>query len=121
MSAFDELAAIPPQEIIGGLLARVVHADRITLAVVEIEPDAELPEHSHENEQLGLVLSGSVTFRVGEEARSLGPGGIWRIPANTSHFLRASHEGAVVLDVFTPPRNDWKSLDALRPRQPRWP
>ena len=121
MGAFDELAAIPPQEIIGGLLARVVHGERITLAVVEIEPDAELPEHSHENEQLGLVLQGSVTFRVGQEARSLRAGGIWRIPPNAPHFLRAGHEGAVVLDVFVPTRNDWKSLDALEPRQPRWP
>lgn len=121
MSAFDELDAISPHEIIEGVLARIVHGDQITLAVVEIGPDAELPEHSHENEQLGMVLQGSVAFQVGDESRRFGPGGIWRVPANTPHFLRTGHEGAVVLDVFTPPRDEWKSLDELPPRQPLWP
>src|SRR5438105_3692992 len=58
MSAFVDLAAIPAQQLSPGYLARVIHGSRVTFAVVEIEPNAELPEHSHENEQLGIVLRG---------------------------------------------------------------
>ena len=121
MSAFEDLGAVPPQQLREGLLARAVHGELITLAVVEIEPNTELPEHSHENEQLGIVLSGSVMFRVGDEEQSVAPGAIWRIPANTPHFLQAGPDGAVVLDVFTPIRDDWKRLEELVPRQPHWP
>ena len=39
---------------------------------------------SHENEQLGMVITGSVTFTIGDETRELGPGGTWRIPSDTS-------------------------------------
>jgi quercetin dioxygenase-like cupin family protein len=104
-----------------GYVARVVHGDRITFAVVEVEPDAELPEHSHENEQFGMVIQGSVTFRVGDESRTLEPGGLWRIAENTPHSVKGGAEGAVVLDVFTPAREDWKGLPTQGLASARWP
>jgi quercetin dioxygenase-like cupin family protein len=121
MSAFDELAAIPPQAIWDGLTARAVHGERITLAVVELEPDSSLPEHSHDNEQLGIVLRGSLTLRVGNEERLLGPGATWRIDSNDPHSGRTGPDGAVGVDVFAPPRQDWAAAGRLDPRRPRWP
>ena len=121
MSAFEDLGDIAPQQLFAGYLARALHGDRITLAIVEIEPNADLPEHQHENEQLGMVLSGSMTFCVGDEERALVAGGTWRIPANTPHSARAGRDGAVVLDVFTPTRDDWKELPADARRTPLWP
>lgn len=121
MSAFDRLADIAPQQLFDGFLARAVHGERLTLAVVEIEPDAVLPEHDHANEQFGIMLRGSASFRVGDERRELGPGDIWRIPGGTSHALVAGPEGAEVIDIFSPPRDDWQALAAHEPRAPRWP
>ncbi len=121
MDAFVELHAIPPQMLADGYLARAVHGERLTLAAVEVEPDAELPEHRHDNEQFGMVIRGSVIFRVGDQERSLGPGGIWRIPSTTPHTVTAGEAGAVVIDIFSPPREDWKARDQLTPRQSCWP
>jgi len=69
VGAFDELEAIPPQLLADGYLARAVHGERLTFAVVEVEPGAELPEHHHDNEQFGMVIEGSVIFRVGDDER----------------------------------------------------
>ena len=121
MSAFDDLSDIGPQQLFAGYLARAVHGDGLTFAVVEIEPGAALPEHHHANEQLGMVLRGSMTCRVGDEERELGPGGVWRIPPNVPHSASGGPDGAVALDVFTPPRDDWKSIAADEPRSQRWP
>jgi quercetin dioxygenase-like cupin family protein len=121
MSAFDELASLRPLSIWGGVVARAVHGDRVTLAVVELEPGSVVAGHAHENEQLGMVLSGSVSFRVGDEVRELGAGETWRIPGNTEHEVRTGPDGAVVIDVFGPPRDDWAKLEALEPRPPLWP
>jgi len=44
LSAFDDLESIPPQLLAEGYLARAVHGEQLTLAVVEVEPGAELPE-----------------------------------------------------------------------------
>jgi quercetin dioxygenase-like cupin family protein len=121
VSAFDELAGIGPQDIWDGVSVRAVHGERITLGVVELGANAVVPEHRHENEQLGMVLSGSLTFRVGDESRELGPGGTWCIPANVPHEVAAGLDGAVVLDVFAPTRDDWSRFEPQAPRKPRWP
>ena len=42
----------------------------------------------------------------------LGPGGTWRIPPDTPHEVHVGTDGAVVLDVFSPPRADWPSSSA---------
>lgn len=121
MSAFDDLSSIPPQPLADGYLARAVHGEQLTVAVVEVAPGAELPEHRHENEQFGMVIEGSVRFRVGDEARTIGPGGIWRIASNTPHTVTGGEAGAVVVDVFSPPRHDWAAREKVEPRSPLWP
>ena len=120
-SAFDDLAGIGPLPIWDGIAARAVSGERITLAVIELDPGAVAAEHAHENEQLGIVLSGTMTFRVGDEVRELGPGGTWKIAADTPHEATAGPEGAVVIDVFGPPRDDWQALEPVEGRRPRWP
>ena len=120
MGGFEDIARIAPQRIWDGIAGRVVHGERITLGAIELDPDVTLPEHSHEQEQLGIVLRGSLRFRIGDETRELGPGETWAIPANVPHEVQAGPEGAVVIDVFAPPREDWKPLER-RERPPRWP
>jgi len=121
MSAFDDLRSIPPQLLADGYLARAVHGKQLTMAVVEIAPGAELTEHRHANEQFGMVLEGSVVFRIGKETKTVEPGGIWRIPAETPHAVTGGMEGAVVIDIFSPARDDWAPHERLEPRPTHWP
>jgi quercetin dioxygenase-like cupin family protein len=121
MSAMRDLKEIPPREIWDGVLARLVEAEGLTLAVVEIPPGQRVPEHTHVNEQLGFVISGSVTFTIGTETRTLGPGGTWRILANVPHHVEVGPDGAVVTEAYAPPRTDWAGLAPVERSSPRWP
>ena len=121
VSAFDDVSAIDLQRIWDGVHGRVVHGERITFSVIELDPGAVVPEHSHEQEQLGMCLSGSLVFRVGDEERDLEAGGIWCIPGNVPHEVHVGPEGAVVIDVFAPTRDDWREAERVEPRRPRWP
>jgi quercetin dioxygenase-like cupin family protein len=121
VSAFGSISSLELQRIWDGVHGRVVHGDRITLGVIELDPGSVIPEHSHENEQLGICLSGSLWFRVGDESRDLGPGESWVIPSNVPHEVRVGPDGAVVVDVFAPVREDWRATSAAEPRAPRWP
>lgn len=100
--------------------ARRLQGERITLALVELDPGAVLPEHTHEAEQLGIVIRGSLRFEVDDEIRELGPGGTWRVLSNRPHQATAGPEGATVIDVFTPVRSDWDSIP-MSSTKPRWP
>jgi quercetin dioxygenase-like cupin family protein len=121
VSAFEELHTIPPQLLTEGYLARAFHGEHLTVAVVEAAPGAPLPEHEHVNEQFGMVIEGTLILRIGDEERAVQPGGTWQIPSGTPHSAVAGDEGAVVIDVFSPPREDWSALEPLEPRTPRWP
>ena len=121
MSAFDELRSIAPREVWERILARSVHGDRLTLGIVELEPGAHAREHSHDHEQLGLVLEGTIDFRIGDERRTLGPGSTYVIPSNVPHEAIAGPEGTVVVDVFAPVRAEWREMEPAAQREPRWP
>lgn len=121
MSAFDDLSSLDPHRIWDGVHGRVVHGDRLTFSVVELDPDSVVPEHRHEQEQLGMVLSGSLSFRIREERQELGPGATWSIPSNEPHEVHAGPDGAVVIDVFAPTRDDWRDAPRVDGRAPRWP
>ena len=120
MSAFDDVRSIVPRRVWDGITARAVHGERLTLALVELEPGAIAETHSHDHEQLGLVLRGSIRFRVGDKERELGPGETWEIPSNTPHRAVAGPDGASVLDLFSPPRSEWEQGKPGEPGPGRW-
>jgi quercetin dioxygenase-like cupin family protein len=122
VSAFEDIEAVGPLRIWHDVVAREVHGQQTTLAVVELGPEALVPEHHHVSEPLGMVLDGSASFRVADEECELGPGATWNIPSDVPHEVRAGPEGAVVIDVFSPTReDDWRGLEREEPRTPRWP
>jgi quercetin dioxygenase-like cupin family protein len=118
---FSTIAETPAQRIWEGVTGRARYGQELTLAVVELDPNAFIPEHQHANEQVGLLVSGGVVFRVGEDERTLAPGGSWCIPPNMPHEVRIGPEGAIIIEAFSPPRNDWRALETAGVLTPRWP
>ena len=123
MSNLVDVATRPVIDVWGtAVRARRIEGERITLALVELAPDAVVPGHQHEAEQLGMVIEGSVTFTIGDERRELGPGGTWRIPSNVPHQVATGPDGATVIDIFNPIRSDWDGLPVTPAEPPRrWP
>jgi quercetin dioxygenase-like cupin family protein len=125
MTNLADLAELTPIQVWDGVVARRVEGERLTLAVVELDPDAVVPEHRHANEQCGLVIEGEVTFRIGDEERVLGPGGTWRIVGDTPHSLVTGPGGAVVFDVYARARDVWADRPLVgtadEPAQLVWP
>jgi quercetin dioxygenase-like cupin family protein len=121
VSAFDDVSSLDLRRIWDGVHGRIVHGDRITLGVLELDANSVVPQHSHEHEQLGMCLAGSLVFRVGDESRELGPGETWAIPGNVPHEVEVGPDGAVVIDAFAPTRDDWREAPHADAREPRWP
>jgi quercetin dioxygenase-like cupin family protein len=119
--AMRDLAGMERRQIWDGVTARMVQGDRMTLAVVEIAPGKRVPGHAHDNEQIGFVIEGSVTFTVGDETRTLGPGGSWCIPSNVPHHVDVGPDGAVVAEAYAPIRADWAAIAVDEPAAPCWP
>ncbi|MDH4249023.1 MAG: cupin domain-containing protein [Deltaproteobacteria bacterium] len=96
------------RELAPGVNTRIFPGEQAMLSVVRIEPNTEGKMHEHPEEQWGLLLEGSaVRFQGGEEI-AVKAGDFWRTPGGVPHTMRAGAEGAVVLDVFSPPREAYK-------------
>ncbi|TMD35696.1 MAG: cupin domain-containing protein [Chloroflexi bacterium] len=120
-STFRPLAGLRPHQLREGVLARAIKGERMTLAVVDLEPHSTVPEHSHENEQLGFILQGSMTFTVGGDKQELRAGDTYVIPSNVPHDAAAGPDGCTAVDVFAPIRADWEKLPRRDPSPSRWP
>ena len=121
MGVFDAVSRVRPYRIWEGAVARAVHGERLTVAVVDLEPDLDIPEHSHPNEQVGFVLEGSIRMTVGGDSRNLQKGETYVIAGGVPHSARTGPTGATVVDVFNPPREDWERLERLEPGPGGWP
>ena len=118
---FVALADLRPYAIWDGVTARVVNGERMTLASVDLGPGVKVPEHHHENEQLGFVIRGTLVFTIDGESRDLGPGDTYAIPSHVPHDVVAGPEGCTVVDVFAPIRGDWEKLPREDAFPPDWP
>jgi quercetin dioxygenase-like cupin family protein len=121
MSAFEHVRTVVPRRIWDGITSRAVAGESVTLSLLELDANAVVPEHNHVNEQVGVLVEGSLSFRIGEETAEIEPGGMWVIPANVPHAVTVGPEGAVIVEVFSPPRQDWEELETLSPGPGRWP
>jgi quercetin dioxygenase-like cupin family protein len=95
-----------------GLEFRPVTTDSVMTNFVSFEPDVAAPVHHHAEQQIAIVLSGELTFTVGDESKAMHAGDCVVIPPNVRHGAVAGPAGCTVLDVFTPPRAAIVSLMA---------
>ena len=121
MSAFADLAEIARLRVFDGVAGRIVGGKGLTLAAVELDPGSVVPEHSHPHEQIGVCVSGSLAFRIGDEERDVVAGGTWEIRGGVPHEVRVGPDGAVVIEAWAPARDDWSGLETLEQAPPPWP
>ena len=67
-----------------------------------------MPLHSHPHEQLGIVLEGMQALVVESVTHELGPFEAYVLPGGVEHSAHCGPDGALVLDVFTPVREDYR-------------
>ena len=96
----------------------VAVGEKMMQVVVWFAKGAKVPQHAHVHEQITYVLDGYLRLTVGEDAATshdLRAGEVIHLPSNLPHGALAL-EDTRVLDVFSPPREDWinRTDDYLR-------
>ena len=80
------------------------------LSVVKVEPNLAGTIHSHPEEQWGFLLEGEWVRIQGAQALTMKACDFCYIPCGVSHGIRTAEIGATVLDIFSPPREEYKKL-----------
>ena len=103
---FDDVS---PFVLAEGVSGRPLFGTGAMLNVIEFAPGATVAAHSHPHEQLGIVLRGMQALVVAGEAHELGPMEGYVLPGGVEHSAYCGPEGALVLDVFQPVREDYRA------------
>lgn len=98
---------IPSREYFPGFHGKMIHMQHMTLAFWEVEQGAEVPGHSHHNEQVMKVLEGRFEFTLEGIRSEYSPGDLVVIPPNAMHSGKAL-TACKLMDVFCPVREDYK-------------
>ncbi len=91
-----------------GIVSRVFCGEQAMLSVVRIEPHTTGKVHSHPEEQWGVLLEGECVRIQGGEEVAMSAGDFWYTPGGVPHGIRTAESGATVLDVFAPPREEYR-------------
>lgn len=90
----------------GPMTLRPFAGEGLMAVRVEAPKESRAPAHSHSHEQMTLVVSGRLRFRVGEEWREVGPMEVVHIPSGLEHEAEVL-EDSLFFDLFHPVREDF--------------
>ena len=91
-----------------GISTRIFCGEQAMLSIVSIEANAKGKIHSHPEEQWGFLLEGSGIRIQGNEKIEIKKGDFWQTPGGVEHGIIGGPNGAKILDIFSPPRNEYK-------------
>ena len=108
MIAFWNPEKIAPKVLAPGVTAKIASGEKMMFSLVTLAPHAVVPTHSHPHEQMGMMVSGTMEFTIEGEARVLSGSEMYLVPGGVPHAAKAGPGGAVALDAFSPPREEYR-------------
>ena len=95
----------------GGVSRQMIVGDRLMVCRLRFAPNVVTAAHEHPHEQITLVERGRVLFIIGTEERIAQAGDILHFPSGCWHGATMLDEEVVLIDIFTPLREDFLRQD----------
>jgi len=86
-----------------------VALEKSMLTYFEIEPNSKFEMHSHESEQITMVLKGKLFFKIaGQKDICVGTNEVIAVPSNVKHGVYTKKHSAKAIDAWSPIREEYK-------------
>src|SRR5512133_1167682 len=96
---FNKVAFIQKRE---NVFIKSMTGENLQMLLIRLKP-GEKTDHSHPQEQMGYILSGTVELTIADEKKVCGPGEGYYIPGNVQHGLVVlSEEDLEYIEAFSP-------------------
>jgi len=104
--------SIPVERIAEGVERQMIWGERLMVCRVRMAPHVVTPVHTHPHEQITIVEQGRVRFTVAGADRVSAPGDVLHFPSECSHGATMLDEEVVLIDIFSPVREEFISENA---------
>ena len=114
MFQLQDWSQIPREQVAEGIVRQMIHGDRLMVCRLTIAARTVTPVHAHYHEQITLVERGRVDFFVEDERKTATPGDVLLFPSNVRHGATMLDDEVVLIDIFSPPREEFLAKDGPR-------
>ena len=88
----------------------LVHGKTMYQMEAKLDAGSRMPAHQHSQEQVVHVIHGRIRLIVAEVPHDLGAGDSYYLASNIPHGVETL-EDTIIVDTFSPPRDDYIALD----------
>ena len=99
--------ALPVERIADGIERQMIWGERLMVCRLTIQPHVVTPVHSHPHEQMTIVERGRARFFIEGQERIASAGDVLHFPGDVRHGATMLDEEVVLIDIFTPVREDF--------------
>lgn len=85
-----------------------VSLDQTMLTYFEVAPDCRFESHSHESEQITMVLEGVLYFEQGGKVIGVKAGEVIALPAHAPHAVFTREAAVKAVDAWSPVMDKYK-------------
>ena len=103
---------VPLTELVPGSTSHLVGGERVLVSFLTMSANSYFPPHRHEAEQIMIVLDGYIDEIIEGKLYSAKKGDVLILPSNIEHGGYIGEVDCRVIDIFSPPREDY--LEKLR-------
>lgn len=107
-------ATVPREVLADGIVRQMIHGETLMICKLVFAPGTVTAAHDHVHEQMTIVEKGRVRFVLGDGEKVFGPGDVLLFPSGFWHGATMLDEEVVLIDIFSPIREDFLSTAGLR-------
>ena len=100
-------SSIPVEQLEPGIQRQMIVGENLMICRLLIEPNVVTPAHGHPHEQMTIVERGRVLFTIGDEQRIAQAGDVLHFPSGTWHGATMLDEEVILVDIFSPIREEF--------------
>ncbi len=102
-------ASIPVEQLEPGVGRQMIVGENLMICRLRFGPNVVTPAHRHPHEQMTMIERGRVLFTIGDEQRVAQAGDVLHFPPGTWHGATMLDEEVILVDIFSPIREDFLS------------
>jgi quercetin dioxygenase-like cupin family protein len=102
-------SSVPVKQLEPGIERQMIVGENLMICRLRLSPNVVTPAHGHLHEQMTIIERGRVLFTIGDEQRIASAGDVLHFPPGTWHGATMLDEEVILVDIFSPIREDFLS------------